>query len=112
MKVIPIENAKAGTVVSEDVLNDKGNILVREGTELTESMIKKIRSLGISVISVNEEDSKKGDNKDSSESFAPLEELDKRFSNVREDPIMEEIRYAVLEYIEEKEKNEPHKTGK
>jgi len=102
MEMVSIDNAKEGMIIVEDVLNKKGNILLKERTILTKALIRKLKSLGISGLYV-----KNAEKNDSPDNIPPavstdLEELEYRFSDVRGNAIMEELMVAVKEYITEK----------
>ena len=99
--MINLDNAKEGMIISEDVLNNKGNILIKKGATLTADMIKKLKSLGIMEVCVVNTD--KDDSQDNvSPEPMEREELEHKFSDVREDAIMEELMAAVKEYITER----------
>jgi hypothetical protein len=102
MEMINIDNAKEGMVIIEEILNEQGNVLLKEGTVLTKDLIGKLKSLGISGVYV-----KNAEKNDSPDNISPavsteLEELEYRFSDVRGNAIMEELMVAVKEYITEK----------
>ena len=100
--MINLDNAKEGMIISEDVLNDKGNILIKKGAALTADMIRKLKSLGIMEVCVVNTD--KDDSQDTvSPALIKMEELEHKFSDVRDDAIMEELMAAVKEYIAERE---------
>jgi hypothetical protein len=96
---IDLNNAEAGMVISADTLNSPGSLILKKGTVLTDDLIKKLRSWGVSEICVEGEDQEipqpisKG---------MGMEELETRFSGVRGNAIMEEIMAAVGEYMAEK----------
>lgn len=100
--MINLDNAKEGMIISEDVSNNKGNILLKKGTALTVKVISRLKLLGILEVSVvnNKEN-------DSQDNVPPapmeMEELESKFSDVRGDAIMEELMAAVKEYITERE---------
>jgi hypothetical protein len=102
IKSINLDNAKEGMILLEDVLNDRGDIFLKKGTVLTQSLIDRLKSSGASEISVeNTEETK------IQESVPPsvakqIEELESRFSDVRGDVIMGEVLAAVKEYITER----------
>lgn len=102
MEMVNIDNAKEGMIIVEDVLNKKGNILLKEGTILKKALIRKLKSLGISGVCI--EDAEKNDNTDniSLAISTGLKELEYKFSDVRGNAIMEELMAAVEEHITEK----------
>ena len=99
--MINLDNVKEGIIISEDVLNNKGTILIKKGTALTADMIRKLKSLGIMEVCVVNTD--KDDSQDNvSPEPMKMEELEDKFSDVRDDAIMEELMAAVKEYITER----------
>ncbi len=99
--MINLDNAQEGMIVSKDVLNNKGNILIKKGAALTADMIKKLKSLGVLEVCVGTTD--KDDSQDNvSPEPMEMEELEHKFSDVRDDAIMEELMAAVKEYITER----------
>ena len=43
MEMVNIDDAKEGMIVSEEILNEQGNVLVKVGTILTEDLIKNLK---------------------------------------------------------------------
>jgi len=102
MEIINIDDAKEGMTVLKEVLNEQGNVLLKEGATLTKPLIGRLKSLGISAVCV--ESAEKNDNPDDSSPQVPteLKELECKFSDVRGNEIMEELMAAVKEYMREK----------
>ena len=99
--MINLNNAKEGMTISEDVLDNKGNIIIKKGTALTADMIRKLKSSGIMELCVVNTD--RDDSQDNvSPELMKMEELEHKFSDVRNDAIMEELMAAVKEYITER----------
>ncbi len=96
--MINLDDAKEGMVLVEDVSNERGNVLLKKGTALTEDLISTMKSLGIAVLPV---DSPGGDGDETNHFSAPTElrELEYRFSDVRDNPLMEELMAASKEHI-------------
>lgn len=55
-KSIRIENIKPGMITGKDVLNDKGQLILRKGMELTESLINQLKRLGIAGVPIELEE--------------------------------------------------------
>ncbi len=108
MEIINTDNAREGMVITEDVLNEKGNVLIKKGVALTEYLIGKLKSLGISGVCVeNAGEDDRSEEDDRGEDLPPdvsekLIALEYKFSAVRNNPIMEELLAATKEYITEK----------
>jgi protein tyrosine phosphatase (PTP) superfamily phosphohydrolase (DUF442 family) len=102
MDMVKIDDAKEGMIIIEEILNEQGNVFLKEGTVLTKDMIRKLKSLGISGVCVENPEKNGSPDNMSPAASTELKELEYRFSNVRGDAIMEEIMVAVKEYITEK----------
>jgi hypothetical protein len=81
-------------VLAKPVMNKSGMIMLGEGTELNDSLIEKIRDMGIESVHVQ----------GMSQPDVPLEELlaalDARFSHVEKDHLMAMIKRPMKEHIE------------
>ena len=108
MEIINTDNAREGMVITEDVLNEKGNVLIKKGAALTEYLIGKLKSLEISGVCVeNAGGNDRSEEDDRGEDLPPdvsekLITVEYKFSAVRNNPIMEELLAATKEYITEK----------
>ena len=102
MEIVDIDNVKEGMIIIEDVLDKQGNVLLKKGTILTNALIGKVKSLGISGVCVKNAEKNGSTNNISLEISTDLKELEYKFSDVRGNKIMEEIMAAVKEYITEK----------
>jgi len=105
MEMVDIDNAREGMIIVEEILNEQRNVLAGEGTILTRDLIRKLKSLGISGVCVEN-----AERNDSSDNVPPgllteIQELEYRFSGVRGNAIMEELMAAVKEHIVEKGSN-------
>lgn len=96
---IDLNNAESGMVIAEDTLNSRGSLILKKETVLTNDLIKKLRSWGVSEICVEGEGH---ENTPAISKGIGMEELETRFSDVRGNAIMEEIMAAVREYAAEK----------
>ncbi len=93
MQKLPISQIQPGMILAKPVLNDKGMTLCSEGTELTETLIERLRVMNITVLAV------KGHPVDSGGPAKSLEdrlrEMSARFARVEGDPVMDRLRDAV-----------------
>lgn len=98
MQKLPINVVEPGMVLAKPVINEKGMTLCAEGTELTETLIERLRVMNIMTLTV------KGHPVDTGAPVKTLEdrlqELKGRFALVEGDPIMDRIREAIAEAIE------------
>ncbi|MDW8802331.1 HD-GYP domain-containing protein [Clostridium sp. A1-XYC3] len=60
MRLVPIQYVKAGSFLAKTIYDDKGTILLREGVQLTESYIRRVKLLGMFAMYINDEYSEKG----------------------------------------------------
>jgi len=102
MEMVNIDDAKEGMIVSEEILNEQGNVLVKGGIILTKDLIRKLKLLGISGVCVENAEKNDGPNNISPAESTELKELEYKFSDVRGNEIMEELMAAVKEHITEK----------
>lgn len=102
MKSISLDKAKEGMILAQDVLNDQGDIFFKKGTALTQSLIERLKSSGLSEISVENTEETKSQETAPPSVAKQIEELESRFSDVGGDVIMGEVLAAVKEYIIER----------
>ena len=103
MITVDLEEYKPGMILSESVYSSQDVLLLKEGTELTERKVWILKSWGISKVSVEGEeigDIKLDKRKESKAMETIKEELKEKFSDVLEDPVMEEIMNAACKEIE------------
>jgi len=106
MEMINIDDAKEGMIIIREILNDQGDTLLKEGTALTKDLIRKLKSLGISGVCVENPEKNNSSDAMPSEVSTELQQIEYRFSNVRSEAIMEELMAAVKEYITEKDRSD------
>jgi len=102
MNIVDIEKAKEGMVIVEEVLNEKGAVLLKEGTTLTKDLVERLSSLEISGICVEKAEKDDSPENIPSEMLPELEELEYKFSDVRGNEIMEVLLSAAKEYLVER----------
>ena len=102
MGYVTLEEAKEEMVMAEDILNANGLVLVGKGTVLTAAMIDRLKGHKIPGLTVHDPQSTGGPSC-SVASPGNEQDLECRFSLVREDPIMEELLEAVRGYFSEKD---------
>jgi hypothetical protein len=94
MITVDLEEYKPGMILAESVYSRQDVLLLKEGTELTERKVWILKSWGISKVSVEGEqveDIKSDERKESKAMETIKNELKEKFSDVLEDPVMEEI---------------------
>lgn len=95
MARISLGQARAGQEVVRPVVNNNGVVLVQAGTRLSESLIERLRGLGISFIVVAGADPIVP----GPAPAAQLAELDRRFAGHDDDPLMSELKRIVAVQI-------------
>jgi hypothetical protein len=103
MITVDLEEYKPGMILAESVYSRQDVLLLKEGTELTERKVWILKSWGISKVSIEGEeieDIKSEKRRESKAMETIKEELKEKFSEVLEDPVMEEIMNAACKQIE------------
>ncbi len=103
MITVDLEEYTPGMILAESVYSGQDVLLLKEGTELTEKKVWILKSWGISKISVEGEEIEdiKSDKRKESKAMETIKkELKEKFSDVLEDPVMEEIMNAACKQIE------------
>lgn len=88
MQKVPLELVKPGMILARPVNNEAGMALCGEGTELTDTIIERLRRMNVSHVTLKGHPVDMGDTKTREQK---IEELRVRFSHVRNDPLMEKI---------------------
>jgi hypothetical protein len=94
MTRIPLQSLKPGTKLARSVLNKDGMVMVGEDTELTESLIEKMRDMGVPGVYVQ----------GASRTLPPreqvLDDLNRRFEQVEGLPHMDVLKQLLTEHFE------------
>ena len=93
MSRVPVSKLVSGAVLLRPVVNKNGLILIAEGTELTDLLISKIRSMDVDSVYV------RGSKRVLPPSDEMLKDLDRRFSKIESEPFMSIIKNAVTGHI-------------
>lgn len=80
--------------LARPVLNKNGLVIIRENTELTESLIKKMRDIGVDEVQVV------GASRDLPPIGEAFEALDRRFKKVETAPHMGRLKRLIAEHLE------------
>ena len=100
---VDLDEYKPGMILAESVYSNQDVLLLKEGTELSERKVWILKSWGISKVSVEGEQAKdiKSDKRKESKAMKSItKELKEKFSDVLQDPVMEEILNAACKQIE------------
>lgn len=113
MQKVPIELVKPGMVLAKPVTSDAGMALCGEGTELTESIIERLKQKNISHLTLKGHPVDLGGESKTKEQ--KIEELTQRFSRVQDDPLMQKIlsaaQSALMEIEAEREADDASEGG-
>ncbi len=112
MAKISIDKAQPGMVVTDNVTNDKGMVLLHPGTALTEALISRLQKWNVQQVSIQGDDPSAqavaaDAPKTSALDEALLEKLGKKFNAVIQDPLMKTLFEAVKTHYQNQEKKQP-----
>lgn len=93
MQKIPLDLAEPGMVLAKSIITDNGIQLCAEGTELTAPIIARLNKMQITFVTLEGKPVESGALAPSNAAF--VQELNVRFSKIRNDPIMDRIKAAV-----------------
>lgn len=96
MPKLPLSNARPGQRLVRPVITANGVVMVRPGTELTATLIERLRSLGIDTVTVASSESIPGRG---SSLDQRLRELDARFAGHEHDAVMMQIKDVVARQL-------------
>ncbi|NOX20101.1 MAG: hypothetical protein GXO99_02400 [Nitrospirae bacterium] len=94
MKKIPIDKAKPGMVLAEDVVSQTGVVLFPKGIELSEKNIQGLSSLGIDVIGIE------GKSTPRMTKRKYLEIIEQAFKRVNPDPFNNKIKEILIKHVD------------
>lgn len=110
MQKIPIHLAEPGMVLARPIISETGMQLCGEETVLTESIIERLKKMQITVITL------KGSPVDAGVKQASnaecVQELNARFSKVKNDQLMEKLRASIESAIVAQNEEVPGNTSK
>ncbi len=103
MPVIKISEVKEGMVLADDVLNERGQLLLRQETELTARSLKILKSWRVGKINVRGKETlpQKSEQEVKKEISEYIASLDQIFSQHKKDAFMSELfRVSVKQFKE------------
>ena len=92
MQKVPIEVVKPGMVLAKTVASDTGMVLCGEGTELTDTIIERLKQKNVAHLTLKGHPVDLGESKSTEQK---VNELKERFSRVQSDPLMQKILEAI-----------------
>ncbi|MFP4520587.1 MAG: hypothetical protein ACLFQK_00430 [Fibrobacterota bacterium] len=104
MKKILVEDISSGMVLAKPVVGGSGNILLNTGATLREQMASRLKSWGIPFVYVEGEEEDAGEEvKSGSKNTEDLrKDLETRFGENINDPMMKTVFNAVLNFLSSK----------
>ncbi len=91
-----VDDLKEGMTLSKDLFSQTGTLLLKGGEALTEDTIAWLKRLDIKAVWVQEGG---GEALTEEEIERIKEELDYRFLRVKEDPLMDDIRSCIFQFL-------------
>ncbi|MBU2550693.1 MAG: hypothetical protein KKB20_19955 [Proteobacteria bacterium] len=102
MKRIPLDQARPGMILAQKMVRDDGVLLCQKGTELTEALLRMLQRMNYETVPIEFVSSESPEEKQAR--LSKLEaELDARFVRVENDPILVELKNALLRKLREDE---------
>ncbi len=99
MKKIAVENIEDGMVLSKEICNSSGNILISKDTSLTAALGRRLKNWGIRYVFIQgEEQSTEELNIVCSSPEELKTHLLSKFSSVMQNPIMENLFVSIYQY--------------
>jgi hypothetical protein len=105
VRVIKIEEAKAGMRVAQDVLLKNTILVVPVGITLTDETIARLKRVGVGKIAIEDEGEEVSSEEERQRKLQEIEEnVNKMFSKVINDPVMAKLCEATKNYLKSKVK--------
>lgn len=101
MKLVKITDAKAGDKVGKDVLDLKGNLLLKAGTVLTADMIERIKARMVDSIFIEDAGSQLSAEEIAKKEAEIDQALDEMFKDVAANPLMALLRESARKYLKQ-----------
>ncbi len=95
MKDIPIDQIKPGTLLGASLTNDQGSLILNRGTELTESILKRLRRIGVEALPISS-----SPDMISTERYELRKAIEERFKGKEGNPFLHELKQLALEHLE------------
>ena len=95
---IPLNELKDGMIIGKSVTDITGRLLVNAGATLTAALIDRIKHSGVSVVTIDDPDYIEEGNSQENEQVI-RENQEKKFSDVRSNPMMEILWKHSTEYL-------------
>ncbi len=92
---LAIEEVSAGQTASRPVINANGMLLVQAGTVLTDSLIARLKALGVASVIVSGADGP-GQERSADEQ---LRDVEHRFQGLEDDALMMQIKQLAVEQV-------------
>ena len=97
MQKVPITLVEPGMILAKPVTNEKGMPLCAEGTELSATLIDRLKTMNIGTLTLKGHPVDLGDAEKTTQE--KLQDIAARFSRVEGDPIMDSLKDAIASAI-------------
>jgi len=91
---VTVANLKPGMKLAKPIMNDSGMVLLPQGTVLTDAHIRRIENMDLTAVSIE------GGNESRKPKEEVLAEIDARFSQSEDQPLMLMMKRILKEHIE------------
>jgi hypothetical protein len=92
-----VEDIQEQSILADDVVDKNGSILLKADAVLTQDILKKISDLGITNISIYEEETLSPEQLEM-ERAEIQQQTDRRFRHMKNNPLMMEFKNMILKY--------------
>ncbi|MFH1090870.1 MAG: hypothetical protein V1742_04795 [Pseudomonadota bacterium] len=100
MKRIPIDQSAPGMILAQKIVREDGVLLCQQGAELTEPMLRMLRRLNFETLPITVQSTESPEERVSRLEREELE-IEARFSRVSSDPILSELKKALVRRLHE-----------
>lgn len=102
MKRIPLEQAEPGMILAQQLVRDDGVLLAKQGAELTEGLIRILGRMNFETVAI-EVVSEESPEEQADRIAKETAEIEFRFQRVAGDPILRELKQALLDRLQVQE---------
>lgn len=107
-KTVSIEDAKPGMIVDDEILDGRGNVLVRQGVALNDAWIKGLKTRGIRNVVIRDQEATKAADEPIAGSQVDRvvverqRRIDTMFAGMTENPVMAALAEAAKKHVRAK----------
>ncbi len=94
MKNVPINDIEPGTPLAAALLNDEGSLILNRGTLLTESILNRLRRIGMDALPISTDSHTLA-----KERQQLLDAVEERFQGTEANPFLQELKCLAREHL-------------